>query len=136
QNVGNAPAGLAVLPDSVWVANRLDGTVSRVDPEANAVTTLPAGKGPSGVAVAGGAIWVANEFDGTISRIDPRTRETRTISVGNAPSALAAAGDTLWVIVRSAAPSHLGGSLKVASEESVGEFSAGRPTIDPAFSYG
>lgn len=117
-NVGNGPAGLAVLPDGVWVANRLDGTVSKIDLDTNAATAESAGRGPSGVAAAGDAVWVANEFDGTISRIDTATRETRTIAVANAPSALAAAGGTLWVTVRAAAPSHRGGTLRVASENS------------------
>jgi len=127
-SAGNGPAGLAVLPDGVWVANRLDGTVSKIDLETNVVTTLPAGRGPSGVIVAGDAVWVANEFDGSISRIDTATRETRTIAVGNAPSALAAAGDTLWVTVGARAPSHRGGTLRIVSQQSP-------YTIDPAFSY-
>jgi YVTN family beta-propeller protein len=133
QNVGNGPAGVAVLPDGVWVANRLDGTVSRIDPDTNAVTGVPVGRGPSGVAAAGEAIWVANQFDGTISRIDMATRETRTIRVGNAPTALAPTGGTLWVAVGAAAPSHLGGTLRVVSERGPTAFD--RPSIDPALAF-
>jgi YVTN family beta-propeller protein len=127
-NVGNGPAGLTVLPDGVWVANRLDGTVSEIDPETNVATARRTGPGAGGVAAAGGAIWVANEFTGTISRIDTATGETRTIAVGNAPTGLAAAGGTLWVTVRAAAPSHRGGTLRVASESSP-------PSIDMAVAY-
>ena len=31
-NVGNGAAALAASDQAVWVANRLDGTVSRIDP--------------------------------------------------------------------------------------------------------
>ncbi len=55
------PASLSVN-GAVWVANRLDGTVSRIDPATNSVSaTIPeVGANPTAVAAGLGAVWVAN----------------------------------------------------------------------------
>ena len=83
----------------MWVANSLDGTVSRIDPQTNRVTaTIPVGDGPAAIAVGAGGVWVANEFAGTVARIDPATDTvTRTITVGNRPRGVAIAGGLVWV---------------------------------------
>ena len=53
--VGAAPAGAG----SIWVANSLDGSVSRVDPGTNTLArAIPVGAAPRDVAVGEGAIWV------------------------------------------------------------------------------
>ena len=71
--VGGGPTGVTVSAGSVWVANSLDGTVTRVDPARDAVVaTIPVGDGPDAIAAAAGAVWVVNEFGGNISRVDPR----------------------------------------------------------------
>jgi YVTN family beta-propeller protein len=45
--------------DAIWVANRLDGTVSRIDPDTTKVVeTIPVGNAPSGITVAGGLVWL------------------------------------------------------------------------------
>ena len=71
----------------VWVANTLDDTVVRLDPESRTVeATIAVGRQPSGLAVTPGAVWVANAGDGTVSRIDPVKNEvTKTVRVGGAP---------------------------------------------------
>ena len=57
--VGDGPEAVAVGAGAVWVANRLDGTVSRIDPEANeVVATIAVGNAPSGLAFADGQIWL------------------------------------------------------------------------------
>ena len=54
------PSGIAVGAGSVWVANSLSGTVSRIDPGTDSVTkTIPVGGAPHSVAVAGGRVWVS-----------------------------------------------------------------------------
>ena len=45
------PAAVAVGAGAVWVANRADGTVSKIDPRTDSVTaTIPVGRGPAGIA--------------------------------------------------------------------------------------
>jgi YVTN family beta-propeller protein len=45
---------------AVWVANSGDGTVSRIDPETNAVVaTITIGGTPVGIAFGGETVWVA-----------------------------------------------------------------------------
>jgi DNA-binding beta-propeller fold protein YncE len=57
--VGDGPSDVAVGEGGVWVVNRNEGTVSRVDPERNEVAeTIPIDNVPRGVAAGGGAVWV------------------------------------------------------------------------------
>ena len=47
--VGNGPTGIAFGSGAAWVANSLDGTVSRIDPETNSVAAvIPVGERPDG----------------------------------------------------------------------------------------
>ena len=73
-HVGAGPAGIAVTPGAVWVANSLDLTVSKLDPATGTVTaTIGVGDGPTGIVVAADGVWVSGEFDATLDRIDPQT---------------------------------------------------------------
>ncbi len=94
-NVGNGPVSVAVGHGSVWVANNLDGTVSRIDPSRDVVAaTIAVGDGPRGLAVTREGIWVSNEFDGTLRLIDPRTNKVgRTIRIGGAAGGTRKHGD-------------------------------------------
>ena len=57
--VGDGPEAVVVGADAVWVANRLDGTVSRIDPQTNEVVeTIEVGNAPSGLAFADGRLWL------------------------------------------------------------------------------
>jgi YVTN family beta-propeller protein len=57
--VGDGPLGIAFGAGSVWVANSLDGTVSRIDPQqGNVVATIRVGRRPQGIAVGAGKVWV------------------------------------------------------------------------------
>ena len=98
--IGNRPTAIATGAGSVWVADSIDNTVTRIDPAgANAVATpILVGQAPSAIAVGDGAVWVANTEDDTVSRIDPRSMAvTQTISVGARPTGIAAAGGAVWV---------------------------------------
>ena len=47
---------------AVWVANRADRTVSRIDPATNEVVgTIEVENAPAGIAVSDGFVWVAVE---------------------------------------------------------------------------
>lgn len=57
--VGDGPEDVVVGAGSVWVANRLDGTVSRIDLQAEEVVeTIEVGNAPSSLAFADGRVWV------------------------------------------------------------------------------
>ena len=72
---------------AVWVANSLDGTVTRIDPATNTVrATIPVGDGPNGIAVVDGAVWVSNELAGTLSRIDPASGTRRPTGEDREPA--------------------------------------------------
>jgi YVTN family beta-propeller protein len=100
---------------SVWTANTVSGTLSRVDPTTGTVTSTvrlanpgrPTDQfGPWNIATGAGSVWVASmgldaagsAIDGAVVRIDPQTeRAVATISVGRFPAAIAADDDAVWV---------------------------------------
>ena len=104
---------------SIWVANHLDGTVSRLEPSTGrAQATIPVGDGPNALGAAAGSLWVANEFDDSITAIDPATNTAEpAVPVGGAAASLAADGDGLWLAVGASAAEHRGGTLTVSSEQ-------------------
>jgi DNA-binding beta-propeller fold protein YncE len=106
--VGTDPGAVADGGGSVWVANRKDGTVTVVDPDAKQIQrTLPAsGSGPAdqggpGLAFASGSLWVANAEERRVARVDP-DGDAHGIPVGGTPIAIAAApdADAVWVAAR------------------------------------
>lgn len=56
--VGNTPSDIAFGEGAVWVANGADTTVSRIEPDTNAVETIELGNRPAGIAAGEGAVWV------------------------------------------------------------------------------
>ena len=104
------PDGDRFRHDAAWVANSLDGTVSRIDPDTNSVTAaVVTGNGPHGVAVHAGGVWVSDQFDGNVVRIDPSTnRVAQPVSVGGRPLGLAISDDAVLVAVRQPGAGHRG----------------------------
>jgi peptide/nickel transport system substrate-binding protein len=132
QTIGNGPTAVHAAFGSIWVANRLDGTVSRLDPSTGRMqATIPVREGPNALVAASGSLWVANEFDDSVTQIDPETnRTTQTIPVGGAPASLTAEGsNAVWLAIGASSAEHRGGTLRVSSE--------GVPavTLDPAILY-
>lgn len=96
--VGNDPSAIAAGAGSVWVTNRSDGTVTRIDPSTLLTTTIPVGHGPTAIAVDSAGAWVANAGTDEIVRIDAATNATGSPrSIGKGPVALIATRDALWV---------------------------------------
>jgi peptide/nickel transport system substrate-binding protein len=114
----------------VWVANGVDGTVSRIDPSANAVTaTVHVGSGPQSVAAGPGIVWVANARGGTLVRLDPHSAQVvKTIQVGSSPEAVAMSGSQVWTGAGPTTRSHRGGTLRVVLDTDNG-------TLDPAGAF-
>ena len=97
--VGTNPAGLVVGGGSLWVANRSDRSVSRIDPRTRAVTQkIDVGLSPEALAVTAGDVWVANFADGTVTRINmAANRVVATIVVGTQPAAIGSGPSGVWV---------------------------------------
>src|SRR4029079_9544492 len=116
---------------AVWVANNLDGTVSRIDAErAVVVDIVPVGTAPNGIAVAGAGVWVTDEATGTLVRIDPHSGAATRRPLGGRPKGIAFAGGSLWVAVQAGDDAHRGGTLHLTTGE-LSEFDV----PDPARSY-
>jgi hypothetical protein len=95
--VGHGPQAVVAGAGSVWVANRLDGTVSQID-RGRRITTIAVGGEPTGLAFGGGALWVADGQGRTVARIAPRSNTVvGRIPAGNAAGAVAAGYGALWV---------------------------------------
>ena len=86
EGIGNGPAGIAAGEGSVWVTNRFDGTISRIDPNRDEVVkTIPVGLDPRGIAVGFGSVWVALAGTSEVVQVSPQTNSViRSIGVGNA----------------------------------------------------
>jgi YVTN family beta-propeller protein len=58
--VGHGPMALALGSGAVWVANKDDGTISRIDAGSNdVVRTIEIGNAPAGLTFADGHVWVS-----------------------------------------------------------------------------
>jgi YVTN family beta-propeller protein len=97
--VGRFTVGTAAGFGSVWVAEREDDTVRRIDPATGRTRRVIAvGHLPASVAVDRGSVWVTSQCAGTLSRIDPASnRVVATIELGYHPFGLAVGGDFAWV---------------------------------------
>ena len=124
------PAGVAIGSDAVWVTNRADGTVSKIEPRTGAVIgTIGVGRSPTGVAASPEAVWVANAGDGTLSRVDPSTvTVVQSVPLGNPPRDVVWSPGGAYVTVGSSGAEHQGGKLRAV----VGSSPA---SIDPALAY-
>jgi peptide/nickel transport system substrate-binding protein len=96
--VGREPRALATGAGSVWVADAKDGTVSRLEPSRNRVTTIPVASDPVALAFGDGALWVAESGDRSVAQVSPASNKvTQRIDVANAPSAIAVGYGAIWV---------------------------------------
>jgi peptide/nickel transport system substrate-binding protein len=140
--VGAGPIGVTFGAGAVWVANSIDGSVTRIDAagQRSPVTTT-VGPGAYAVAVADRRVWVSNQFGNSISVLetDPaRQAVLRTIPTESAPLGLAIGDGQLWVAADgSGAASHRGGVL-TAVASTLGGFGPGAGdvlSIDTAPAY-
>jgi YVTN family beta-propeller protein len=95
---GRGPGAVVAGGGSMWIANTLDGTVSRIPADRHQVFAIDVGGAPHGLAFGAGSLWVADGDARSVAQIDPGTNKVQQrIDVGNAPSAVAFAGGALWV---------------------------------------
>jgi ABC-type transport system substrate-binding protein/DNA-binding beta-propeller fold protein YncE len=95
---GRGPEAIAAGGGSLWVANRLDGTLSRIPHGRSEVVTIDVGGEPTGLAYGAGSLWVADGQGRTVAQVAPETnRVVQRIDVGNAASAVAVGYGAIWV---------------------------------------
>jgi YVTN family beta-propeller protein len=90
--------GIGVGEGAVWVVSGGVPTLSRIDPERNAVIEKFKVKQAGGLAVGEGAVWVSHPLDDVVSRVDPRTNSVvATIHVGAQPEGVAVSPGAIWI---------------------------------------
>ena len=129
--VGQGPSAVTYAFGSIWVANDLDASVTRVEPSTGSIqAAVPVGEGPTSLAEAGGRLWVSSPHDGSLAAIDPASNSVAsTIPVQGEAASLAADGGDLWLGVGPSAAEHRGGTLHVWAGQQ------GVSTLDPPLLY-
>lgn len=102
--VGARPSGITAGEGSVWVANRDDNTLLRIDPRSRKVVrTIGLGVEPRDLAVAARSIWVTSRAGDAVLRVDPVINEVvATIRLERGTEScceldFATGGGALWV---------------------------------------
>src|SRR5215510_13497055 len=98
--VGRRPLGIAYDSGTatVWVANNLSDTVTKLDAASGAnLGTFATGRGPFGVLAAFGSIFVSNFFDGSLTRLSLDGLTRTTILVGDGAAGMTADATSVWV---------------------------------------
>jgi peptide/nickel transport system substrate-binding protein len=121
---------LTTAAGSIWVANNLAGTVSRIDPSSlKVLATVAVGASPSALAAADGSVWVGSESSDSVSRIDPRRDVVSgRVVVGGPATSLTAVSGRVWVAVNGDLGTHRGGTLSILGTQRFA-------SIDPALFY-
>ena len=130
--VGQQPRALAVAGGALWSANRLDGTLSRIDPRhARVVATVPIGEGVAALAAGTQGLWAADPSHAGVALVDPRrgivVRRTR---LGAHVTLLTAEGPRLWVVTTPPASRHRGGTLTLAGFHTPSTRYPGDPAVN------
>ena len=69
--VGRLPGAVALGAGSVWIANRVDETISRLDRSGPGSAVVPLDAEPTALAFAEGALWATTGTAGELLKIDP-----------------------------------------------------------------
>jgi YVTN family beta-propeller protein len=81
--VGLRPGPVAIGEGAVWVGNREDRNLSRIDLVTREVRTVRLDATPTGIDVGAGAVWVAHGLSGQVARVDPQFFSSKTIEVAD-----------------------------------------------------
>ncbi len=100
--VGADPHGVAFSGRYLWVVNRSDHTISRIDPDTNQVVSTGGGMtGPCNIAPdPGGGVWVTNCLARPyeVDRISPESGQVdERVKVPDVPAGVAFGAGSVWV---------------------------------------
>jgi YVTN family beta-propeller protein len=97
---GDGPSAAAYGLGFLWIANKTDSTVTRINPATN-LRYLgrddTVGLAPSGITVGFDAVWVADTGDDRVSRIEADSSSVISVPVGRAPIGIAHGLGSVWV---------------------------------------
>jgi len=97
------------------VADRLDGSVTRLSASGVTRGIVHVGRGLDAIAFGGGAVWAAGTA-GEVARIDPTGRVTIRYDLHSPVRGLGFANGRLWVAVQGGLERHKGGVLRVVTD--------------------
>ena len=84
--VGRLPGAVALGAGSVWIANRGDDTISRLDRSGRLNATVPLDAQPTALAFADGSLWATTGTAGELLKIDPEyNRVAKTLKLAAEP---------------------------------------------------
>jgi YVTN family beta-propeller protein len=93
-----APFGIAVTDDNLWITDREGDALIRTDRSGGDRTEFTVGDNPKGVAVVNGKVYVANTDGHTVSVLDEANPDKgTTVTVEGLPRAIDVLGDHVWV---------------------------------------
>jgi len=97
---GTARPGIAATADSVWMFTDTKGTLSRIDPEKNAVVAeFRVYPDCNTLAFGENALWLTCPAENKVVRVDPATNlADKSVDVGARPVALAFGEGSVWVL--------------------------------------
>jgi YVTN family beta-propeller protein len=106
--VGRLPEAVAFGAGSVWIANRGDDTISRLDRSGRASAVVPLDAQPTALAFADGWLWATTGTAGELLKIDPASsRVSKTLGLAAEPlhpysghtpvAAITAGAGGIWV---------------------------------------
>ena len=98
--IGPATTALAAGGDSVWVLSDVRGTLSRIDPDQNAVVAeLRVPADCTSLTFGETALWLACPAANKVLRVDPATNLVdKSIEVSSLPEAIAIGEGSVWVL--------------------------------------
>ena len=90
------------IADSVWISNKPENNISRLDPKTNHVgSVIPVAKNPcSGLVIAFDSVWVPICSDGSVQRVDPKSQKvvaTIPSGVANTEGGITAGAGSVWM---------------------------------------
>ena len=95
---GLRPDGIAAAIDALWIANREENIVSRVNPRTMEITDrVTVASYPGAIALGSGAVWVAALRGDAVSRLAGVPITSVTVPVGDAPIGVTAGEGGIWV---------------------------------------
>jgi YVTN family beta-propeller protein len=114
--LSSRPTAISAGAGAIWVASA-DGTVTRIDPAADRVTsTFDLGGSLSGIAATDDGIWVADRqgYVYKLAPADPSSASARYLTTSS-PEALSVTGTNIWIAARSSPSNHRGGTLRIVN---------------------
>src|SRR5262249_33955556 len=112
---------LGATPGAVWVANRRQDKVMKLDPQTNqVVATIAIADGPAWMAFAAGSLWIcsleAEQY--AVTRLDPRTNQVLAqIDVGSRKGdkcgGITATTDGIWATLEDSSQTYNQGLVRI-----------------------